>query len=117
MIIDFFNISKKSLEQTDKLIQKYGPRLAGSDSCQEVAKELEFSLSKFCDKTKIEDFSVHPDSFTFYTKLLPIMFFLGFILLYLRSYWVILPLIGLFLGLLMMIFIFAFSIGLKLLSS
>jgi len=108
MIIDFFNISKKSLEQTDKLIQKYGPRLAGSDSCQEVAKELEFSLSKFCDKTKIEDFSVHPDSFTFYTKLLPIMFFLGFILLYLRSYWVILPLIGLFLGLLMMIFIFAF---------
>ncbi len=108
MKINFSDLSTKSLEQTDSFIQQFGPRLTGSDSCQKVAEELALSLSEFCDKTKIEDFNVHPDSFSFYVKLLPIMFFLCSILLYLKSYWVILPLIGLLLGIIMMIFIFGF---------
>ena len=94
MEIDFSGLSKKSLEQTDDFIKQFGPRLTGSDSCQKVAEELALNLSEFCDKTKIEDFNVHPDSFSFYVKLLPIMFFLSWILLYLKSYWVIMPLIG-----------------------
>jgi len=108
MEIDFSDLSKKSLEQTDILIQQFGPRLTGSDSCHKVAEELALSLSEFCDETKIEDFNVYPDSFSFYVQLLPIMFFLGGILLYLKSYWVILPLIGLLLGIIMMIYIFGF---------
>ncbi len=108
MEIDFSDLSKKSLEQTDILIQQFGPRLTGSDSCQQVAEELALSLSEFCDETKIEDFNVYPDSFSFYVKFLPIMFFLSGILLYLNSYWVILPLVGLLLGIIMMIYIFGF---------
>jgi hypothetical protein len=38
MEIDFLNLSKKSLEQTESFIQQYGPRLTGSESCQKVAE-------------------------------------------------------------------------------
>jgi len=106
MKIDFSDLSKKSLDQTNKLVKQFGPRLTGSESCQKVAEKLAHSLSEFCDETKTEDFNVHPDSFSFYVKILPIMFFLGCILLYLKSYWVILPLIGLLLGIIIMIIIF-----------
>lgn len=106
MKIDFLDLSKKSLEQTDILVKQFGSQLTGSDSCQKVAEKLAISLSDFCDETKIEDFNVHPATFSFYVKLLSIMFFLGCISLYLKSNWVILPLIGLFLGIIIMIIIF-----------
>ncbi|QEE17699.1 M28 family metallopeptidase [Promethearchaeum syntrophicum] len=108
MQIDFSGLAKKSLEQTDEFIRQFGPRLTGSDSCQKVAEKIALSLSEFCDKTKIEDFNVHPDSFSFYIKILPIMFFLSLFLLYLKSYWVILSLIGLLFGIIMMVIIFGF---------
>ena len=73
MEIDFSDLSKKSLEQTDIFIEQFSPILTGSDSCQKVAENLALSLSEFCDKTKIEDFNVHPDSFSFYVKLIPII--------------------------------------------
>ncbi len=104
--VDFSELTKKSLDRTDELIQKYGPRLAGTNSCHKVGEELAHTLSNFCDKSQIENFAVHPDSFSFYIRFLATMYFLGGILLYLKSYWVIIPFIGLIVGIIMMISIF-----------
>lgn len=106
--IDFTELSKNSLRQTDELIQEFGPRLAGTESCQRVGEKLGNMLSEFCNVSKIEDIEIHPESFSFYIKFLPVMYALGGLFFYLESYWIIIPLIGMILGIFMMISIFGF---------
>lgn len=104
--LDFKEISQKCLNETDKIITDFGPRLAGSDSCKKTANYIYNTLSEYCDEVHKEEFIIHPASFSFYIKFLPIMFVLGSLLFFLHSQLVIIPLIGLLLGLFMMIIIF-----------
>ncbi|WP_371804842.1 M28 family metallopeptidase [Candidatus Lokiarchaeum ossiferum] len=106
--MDFTELAKNSLKNTDELIHEFGPRLAGTKQCQKVGDKLGQILSEFCDESNVEDIEIHPESFSFYIKFLPLMYALGSLFFYLRSNWIIIPLIGMIFGIFMMISIFGF---------
>ncbi|UYP44240.1 hypothetical protein NEF87_000525 [Candidatus Lokiarchaeum ossiferum] len=106
--MDFTELAKNSLKHTDELIHEFGPRLAGTKQCQKVGEKLGQILSEFCDESSVEDIEIHPESFSFYIKFLPLMYAVGSLFFYLRSNWIIVPLIGMIFGIFMMISIFGF---------
>ncbi|WP_457557535.1 M28 family metallopeptidase [Candidatus Harpocratesius sp.] len=99
-------LAKKSLEETNSIIQQFGPRLNGTEPCHKAANYLFQKLNSFCDEAKIENFKFHPGSFIFYIRFNSVMYSIGVILFYFKSKWVIFPLVGLFMGIFMMISIF-----------
>ncbi len=50
-------------ESVDHLIERFGPRLAGTPGCLGAAVELEERFGKECDRSWLQKFHIHPDSF------------------------------------------------------
>ena len=99
---DFTSLARDCLEETDRLVRTYGPRLAGSESSKAVARELAEGLRGFCDGVRVGEFVAHPASFYAYTKLLPIAYFLGiFSLVIVRGFYLA-PILGIMIGIALM---------------
>lgn len=67
-------MAKRALTLVSTLIEKYGPRLSGSDACLKVAQELEEELRVHCDRTAVESFTLHPDAFLGWIRLMVIFY-------------------------------------------
>ncbi len=93
--------SKRALQWTDAIIKKTGPRLAGSSACQKAAQLIEKDMEKICDNVQIEPFSIHPQAFLDWIRILILFYLTGVILLWLNLPWISALLIGF--GLLIMI--------------
>jgi len=105
--IDFPSLARKVLDETDRLVRTYGPRLAGSEACRSVARELADRMEGFCDRVRTEEFEARPASFYAYTKILPLAYVLGLVSLFLIRglYW--LPALGIAGGIALMVSQFA----------
>lgn len=87
-----------SLQETDDLIQKVGPRLAGSPSCHSAAQVLHTKMQDFCDESRIEGFPMHPTAFLGFTKALPVLYILAFLSWRFFSLPILIPVCFLFVG-------------------
>jgi aminopeptidase YwaD len=75
--IDVHALGTACRKETDRLVKKHGPRLAGSRSCTEAAEDIARQARTFADSVRVEPFCVHPASFYSYMKILPISYLLG----------------------------------------
>jgi len=105
--IDFRASARTVLEETDRLVRRYGPRLAGSEACRSVARELAARLEGFCDRVRLEEFRAHPASFYAYTKILPLVYVLGLVSLLLNRGFYLFPALGIAGGIALMVSQFA----------
>lgn len=63
----------QSLALTRELIARFGPRLAGSESCWQTARALGFKLKDSCGRAALESFTTHPAAFMgFYRIIVPV---------------------------------------------
>lgn len=69
--------AKAALELTGRLIDRFGPRLAGSKACLECADTLLWEAGKSADKAQAEDFSVHPGAFLGFIRVLVVLYLIS----------------------------------------
>jgi len=63
MPLNFTIMTDKVFSYTEKLINKFGPRKAGSKASQDCAEELYNEMNSFADKAEVEEFGVHAGAF------------------------------------------------------
>ena len=70
----YLDRAKNAMEFTAKIIDAYGPRLAGSEACHKAAKAILNKAERVCDKAAIETFKVHPGAFLGFIKVLVVAY-------------------------------------------
>ncbi|MGD9761354.1 MAG: M28 family metallopeptidase [Candidatus Izemoplasmatales bacterium] len=88
-------IREQAFSLAQQIIDKTGPRLAGTDSANKSALLLKNEIDSFADKSKIEEFFIYQGAFLGWIKILVVSFVLavGFL-------WFDLPIISIILALL-----------------
>ena len=66
--------AKAALAHTGELIDRFGPRLAGSESCLACAAALLESAKGTADEAYAEDFRVHPGAFLGFIRVLVVLY-------------------------------------------
>ncbi|HRY81620.1 MAG TPA: hypothetical protein P5313_14480, partial [Spirochaetia bacterium] len=66
--------AKAALELTGKLIERFGPRLAGSEASLGCADALLAEARGAADKAWAEDFRVHPGAFLGFIRVLVVLY-------------------------------------------
>lgn len=72
-------LTKDVLDETEKIVNKFGPRLAGTKSSLDTAQYLNEDGKKYSDKMVTEDFFIHKGAFLGWINILVISYVLGFI--------------------------------------
>lgn len=67
-------MAKRALDLVSDLIDKHGPRLTGSEACLATAEELATELRPLCDRTEVESFSLHPNAFLGWIRLMVVLY-------------------------------------------
>ena len=104
MPINFTTMTDKVFDLTEKLIDKFGPRKAGSKASQDCAEELYNEMKSFADEAKIEEFTVHAGAFLGWIRILVLLYSAGTALLWLNKPGIASVL--LFIGIVIMVFQF-----------
>ncbi len=104
MAINFNQMTDKVFTYTEKLINKFGPRKAGSKAAQDCADELHKELNSFADEARVEEFGVHAGAFLGWIRILVFLYALGVVFLWLSMSMV--TAILLFVGIIIMVFEF-----------
>lgn len=83
--------TRRALEDTGVLIDRYGGRLAGSEACHQVAQALCADFSEVCGPAQVcmEPFTTRPSAFTRFYQIDILLYVIGLILL-----WLNLPLVA-----------------------
>lgn len=103
---DFNKITDRVFKATQKQIDKFGPREAGSQAGRDCADYMHDDMTSFADDVKSQDFAVHTGAFMGWIRMCVASYIIGLVLL-----WMNLPFFsGIFLlvGLLIMVFEFFF---------
>ncbi|HEY9053588.1 MAG TPA: M28 family peptidase, partial [Rectinemataceae bacterium] len=66
--------AEAALELTRKVVEAFGPRLAGSQACGRAAEYILKEAKPFADKAEIERFDVHPGAFLGFIKVLVVFY-------------------------------------------
>ena len=93
--------------ETDRLLNRHGPRLTGSPACRATAEVLAGELRGFADAVSVDDFPSPPGVFYSYTKILPTVYAAGILVLFLFPRFSLIPACALVLGIALMLFQFA----------
>lgn len=87
-MIDFKQMTENVFAYTSKLIDKHGPRLAGSKACRNTADDLYNEMNGFADSARIEEFGVHTGAFLGWIRILVTLYVAGTVLLWLSMPWI-----------------------------
>lgn len=68
-----------TVREITNVIKKYGPRESGSDNCFSTQKHLKKELDQFCDETHFEEYQLAPKGGYVYTKIIPIIAIIAYI--------------------------------------
>jgi aminopeptidase YwaD len=73
-----------ALEATRSLIERFGPRLAGTPGCQGAGQALQEELKAVCGQAELEPFRTHPNAFMGHFKINAVLYLVCTVLLCLR---------------------------------
>jgi aminopeptidase YwaD len=77
----FHKNAQSALETTRVLIERFGPRLAGTEACLGAARALKEELSAACGSAELEMFQTHPDVFMGFYKINAVVYLVSALLL------------------------------------
>lgn len=72
------NMENNSFQRVDNLIEKFGPRLSGSQACLSTADELYKEFQQITDKSFTQDFKLHPGAFLGWVSLLARLYYITY---------------------------------------
>lgn len=73
--------AQAAIEYTSRLIDRFGPRLAGSEACLGCADALLETAKAHADSAGAQDFRVHPGAFLGFIRVLVVLFLLSTLIL------------------------------------
>ncbi len=76
------SLARGALRLTSRIIDRYGPRLTGTENCRRAADELYEEMKPACDTADRESFTMHPGSFLGFMKVSPTFFMAATLLLF-----------------------------------
>lgn len=79
--MDKDKIAHDVINETDKIIKLFGPRLAGTKACLDTADYLYEDAKKYSDKVFKEDFYINKGAFLGWIKILVLSYVIGFVAL------------------------------------
>lgn len=79
--MDKDKITKNVIDETDKIIKLFGPRLAGTKACLDTADYLYEDAKRYSDKVFKEDFYINKGAFLGWIKILVLSYVIGFVAL------------------------------------
>jgi len=82
-------LAQLALELTSTLIERFGPRIAGTEQSRGSAAGIEEQLKKYCNTTKYQEFTLHSRAFTLWLKFMVVVYPIVLVFL-----WFGLPLLG-----------------------
>ncbi len=82
-------LAQLALELTSSLIERFGPRLAGTEQSRGSAAGIEEHLKKYCNTTNYQEFTIHSRAFTLWLKFMVVAYPIVLVFL-----WFGLPLLG-----------------------
>ena len=88
-----------TLRLTRSLIERHGPRIAGTRQCLNAADQVAEMLRVHCDRVVQERFKMHPGSFRNVGKIMAISYFLAMLFLIAGGIWSYLSFLTAFFGL------------------
>jgi hypothetical protein len=71
----FHGAAVHALATTEDLINRFGPRLAGSESCWRAARYLQQNWQVVCGRAELEPFTAHPTAFMGSLQLSALVYF------------------------------------------
>ncbi len=74
-------MTQSAMSLTEEVTTKWSSRLAGSEACLAAGAYLEKEFSKFCDRSRMEEFDVHPAAFLGYIRINVALYVLGLVAL------------------------------------
>ena len=77
--------ARVALKYTDELIQRFGARLAGSETGRQAAIQICADLSEICGEAQAEDFQTRPAAFMRFHRVSYIFYVAAIVLLWLRQ--------------------------------
>jgi aminopeptidase YwaD len=80
----FHAAAARALATTEDLIERFGPRLAGSPSCWSAVEFLQQSWQAICGRAELEPFAAHPTAFMGSLQLSALVYFASVGFLYLK---------------------------------
>jgi aminopeptidase YwaD len=75
----------ESLKFTQQMVNRFGPRLAGSDASLQTADAIKKEFNTYADTVDSQDFEVHPKAFLDWIKALVVVTVIALILLWLNQ--------------------------------
>lgn len=78
---EFSTHARQAIGTTREMIDQFGPRLAGSQSCLDTAKALQRDLQAVCGQADLESFTAHPGAFLSFLWLEFLTYVAGVVLL------------------------------------
>jgi aminopeptidase YwaD len=72
----------EAIKFTAQIIEEFGPRLCGTDSCKKAAYRIKEEIDRHCDSSGIEEFDVHPKAFLGFLKASVILYMASSLLLF-----------------------------------
>jgi len=82
--MDFNKMTENVFQSTQKLIDKFGPREAGSEPCRGCADDIMKEMSGFADSSEKQDFNVHTGAFLGWIRILVAFYAIAIALLWLK---------------------------------
>ncbi|KAK8876636.1 hypothetical protein M9Y10_006854 [Tritrichomonas musculus] len=80
-LFDTHEMRDAAFKQTQEIIEKFGPRFMGTESCKNAANYLSKFVSKFATTTELMKFTAHPHSFLGWIDIMVYISFISFLLL------------------------------------
>jgi aminopeptidase YwaD len=87
--MNFTHAASECLRYVSEIIQKYGPRFAGTRACRDSAGEIHDRMAPFCDKVSIEPFSFHSGAFMGFMRVLAVGYSAFSLCAILGGYWLV----------------------------
>ncbi len=80
-----FKMAEQAIQRTKEIIDFFGPRLVGNESTAKASQHLYDSFSPYCDSVHKDNFSLHPEAFLSWIKIMVSIYFVSLILMYLSQ--------------------------------
>ncbi len=79
------------LEWTKSTVERFGPRLAGSDHCHQASEKIRDDMKTHCDQVDSDDFDIYPGSIFAIPRVCVYSFFVSAILMFIspQSGWLV----------------------------
>ncbi|NCB01590.1 MAG: M28 family peptidase [Spirochaetia bacterium] len=80
-----FKMGEQAIQRVREIIELYGPRYVGQESTKKAARHLHEAFVPYCDRVEKESFSLHPEAFLAWIRIMVALYPIALIFMFLSQ--------------------------------